>query len=91
MIFEAALLVETGRYRDYDSLVVVRCSRQDQIERLMSRSALTEEEALARIDAQLPLKNKLEVADHVIDTSVPPEETRNQTEEVFRRLTVSAR
>ena len=88
MIFEAALLVETGMYREYDRLVVVRCSREEQLRRLLSRSSLTADGALARIEAQFPLEKKLAVADHVIDTSVPLEETRKQTEELFRKLTV---
>ncbi len=88
MIFEAALLVETGMYREYDRLVVVLCSREEQLRRLLSRSTLTMDDALARIEAQFPLERKLAVADHVIDTSVPLEETRKQTEELFRKLTV---
>ncbi len=88
MIFEAALLVETGMYREYDCLVVVRCSREDQLRRLLGRSALAVESAEARIDAQLPLEEKLAVADYVIDTSIALEETRKQTEELFRILTV---
>ena len=88
MIFEAALLVETGMYREYDSLVVVRCSREDQLQRLLSRGVLTVDGAMARIEAQLPLSRKLEVADYVIDTSTPLEESRDQTGEVFRKLTV---
>lgn len=88
MIFEAALLVETGIYREYDCLVVVRCSRKEQLRRLLARFALAVATAEARIDAQYPLERKLAVADHVIDTSVPLEETRKQTEELFRKLTV---
>lgn len=88
MIFEAALLVETGLYREYDSLVVVRCSREEQLERLLSRGILTVDGAMARIEAQLPLSRKLAVADHVIDTSTSPEQSRIQTEQVFRKLAV---
>ena len=90
MIFEAALLVETGAYTDYDSLVVVRCSREEQLQRLLSRGELSVDGAMARIGSQFPLDRKLEVADYVIDTSTSPEESRSQTEEVFRKLTVSS-
>ncbi|MBD3868481.1 MAG: dephospho-CoA kinase [Acidobacteria bacterium] len=88
MIFEAALLVETGMYREYDSLVVVSCSREEQLERLLSRGFLTVDGARARIEAQLPLSRKLAVADYVIDTSTSPEQSRIQTEKVFRKLAV---
>lgn len=88
MIFEAALLVETGIYREYDSLVVVSCSREEQLQRLLSRGLLTVDGAMARIEAQLPLERKLAVADYVIDTSTSPERSRTQTAEVFRKLAV---
>ena len=88
MIFEAALLVETGMYREYDSLVVVSCSREEQLERLLSRGFLTVDGAMARIEAQLPLSRKLAVADYVIDTSTSQEQSRIQTEKVFRKLAV---
>lgn len=88
LVFEAALLVETGLYRDYDSLIVVRCSREEQLQRLLARGRLTVDGAMARIGSQLPLSRKLEVADFIIDTSVGPGETRKRTEEVFRELVV---
>jgi dephospho-CoA kinase len=88
MIFEAALLVETGIYREYDNLVVVSCSREEQLKRLLSRGTLTVDGAMARIEAQFPLERKLAVADHVIDTSTSLEKSRKQTEKVFRRLLV---
>ena len=67
-LFEAALLVETGHYRDFHRLIVVRCSRETQIRRLLARDGLSTDEAEARIDSQTALENKLAVADYVIDT-----------------------
>jgi dephospho-CoA kinase len=86
MIFEAALLVETGVYKEYDRLIVVKCSREDQLRRLLQREQLSIDAAMARISSQLPLEKKLEVADHVIDTSVSLEETRRMTAQVYRSL-----
>jgi len=86
MIFEAALLVETGAYKEYDRLIVVKCSRDDQLRRLLQRGQLSIDAAMARISSQLPLEKKLAVADHVIDTSVSLEETRRMTAEVYRSL-----
>jgi dephospho-CoA kinase len=86
MIFEAALLVETGVYKEYDRLIVVKCSRDDQLRRLLKRDQLSVDAAMARISSQLPLEKKLEVADHVIDTSVGLEETRHITTEVYQSL-----
>lgn len=71
-VVEAALLVETGSYRAYDVLVVVFCSREQQLARAVSRG-MAEERALALIDAQVALSRKRELADVVIDNCDPPD------------------
>ena len=76
-VVEASLLVETGSYRAYHVLVVVVCSREQQLERAVSRG-MAEARALALIDAQRPLEDKREVADVVIDNSGPPEDLERQ-------------
>lgn len=85
-LFDAALLVETGAFREFERLVVVCCARETQIERMIHRDGLSRDEALARIEAQAPLERKVALADYVIDTDGPRENTRRQTEAVFRRL-----
>ncbi|HXV74869.1 MAG TPA: dephospho-CoA kinase [Candidatus Polarisedimenticolaceae bacterium] len=90
-VFDAALLVETGAYRDYDRLIVVRCPPQVQILRLVRRAGLTEQEARARIAAQAPLADKLVVADYVIDTGGTLQQTIEHTHRVWRLLERDAR
>lgn len=85
-VVDAALLVESGAHRDLHQLVVVRCSRDVQLQRLMARSGLSAEEALARIDSQASLEDKLAAADYIIDTDTTLRETRHQTEQVYARL-----
>jgi len=89
-VFDAALLVETGAYRDYARLIVVRCSEPTQLRRLLARG-LDEPAARARIASQLPLAEKVAVADHVIDTEGPLVETRRRTAEVWDALVEDAR
>jgi len=86
VVVEAALVVETGRHREFDRLVVVRCARETQLDRLAQRGGLTPSEAEARIDAQAPLADKLAVADYVIDTGTSLSRTRRRTETVYRAL-----
>jgi len=85
-ILDAALLVETGAWRDLDRLIVVHCPPDVQLARLMKRNGLTADEARARIDAQAPLADKLARADYRIDTSGPLESTREQAAAVWREL-----
>jgi len=86
VVVDAALLVETGSHARFHRLVVVRCSRDAQLQRLMARSGLSAEEALARIESQSDLESKLAVADYVIDTDTTLRETRRETEQVYQRL-----
>ena len=85
-VVDAALLIESGGHGRFEKLVVVHCRPEVQLERLMRRNNLSREEAAARIAAQMPQEEKLRYADFKIDTSGSFEETRRQTEEVYREL-----
>jgi dephospho-CoA kinase len=85
-IVESALMVEVGTYKNYDRLIVVLCSPEVQLQRVQSRSGLSETDALARIRAQMPLQEKAKYADYVIDTSGTLEDTRRQVLEVSSKL-----
>jgi dephospho-CoA kinase len=86
VVVEAAILVETGRYKSFDRLIVATCSPEDQMERALQRPSYNKEEVLARLSRQLPLKEKLQVADYVIDTSGPKEATLEQVRKVYGSL-----
>jgi dephospho-CoA kinase len=84
--YEAALLCETGRDRELDRLLVVTADDQRRIERLMARSSLSRAEAEARLEAQMPQAEKAALADYLIDNSGSLEQTREQVEQVWRRV-----
>jgi len=86
VVVEAAILVETGSYRRFDRLIVVVCTLEQQVERAMKRSAYSKEEVLARLSRQLPLEEKVRVADYVIDTSGSKEHTLEQVKTVYDSL-----
>ena len=69
VIYVAAILIETGGHRQVEKLILVSCSRQQQIERAMRRPGATEKDVLARLERQLPLQEKRQFADYFIDTS----------------------
>lgn len=85
-IVEAAIMIETGSYRDYGKLIVAVCSREQEIERAMARDGSTREEVLERLDRQMPLEDKVKYADFVIDTSGSKDDTRAQVNDVYRSL-----
>ncbi len=85
-VTEAAILVETGSYREYDRLIVAFCRPEQQVERAMARDGLTREEVLDRMRQQLPLEEKVKYADYVVDTSGPKAGTAAQTRAVYNSL-----
>ncbi|HVO10519.1 MAG TPA: dephospho-CoA kinase [Vicinamibacteria bacterium] len=75
VVSEAALLVEAGAHLRFDRLVVVACSPEEQLRRLVRRDALPEAAARARIEAQMPIGEKRRYAHLVIDTDGTPAAT----------------
>ena len=86
VIYVVAILIESGAYREVDKIIVVRCEREQQIERAMARPGAIEAGVLARLERQMPLEKKLTFADYVIDTSGTREDTVRQTEVVYQNL-----
>jgi len=85
-VVEAAILIETGSYRDYARLLLAVCGKEQQIERAMARDGLTREEVLDRLSRQMPLEEKIQYADYVIDTSGTKEVTLARTRAVYESL-----
>lgn len=83
---EAALMVETGSYRLYPALVVVTCSPERQLARLVARDGGTEEEARRLVAAQLPLAEKEKVATYLIRNDGSLDDLRAQTLGVLQKL-----
>jgi dephospho-CoA kinase len=90
VVIEAPLLVEAGFHRQLDRLVVVWSRPKQQIERLSAGRGMSREEAEQRIAAQMPVEEKMRLADHVIDNSGSREETRRQVETLVKRLELEA-
>ena len=86
LVYESALLLESGIYREFEKIIVVYTSATEQLRRAMARDRLARLEAEKRIQSQFPLKEKLKVANYAIDSSGSLENTRANTMEVFHLL-----
>ena len=75
---DVPLLYECNMAQMFDRIMVVSAPRETQIARLLSRDGLSREDAERRIDAQMPLAQKCALADAVINTDGPMENTRAQ-------------
>ncbi|OWF35365.1 dephospho-CoA kinase domain-containing protein-like [Mizuhopecten yessoensis] len=86
-VLDIPLLFETGKVLPYVTYtVVVNCSEDQQLERLMKRNKLTEEEARGRIEAQMPLAQKVKAATYVVDNSGSLISTEKQVRGLHRDL-----
>ena len=65
------LLYETGGEKLCDRVVVVACSKEIHLERLMKRTKMDQSSAAAIIAAQMPLEEKIRRADHVVWNNGP--------------------
>ena len=80
IVLDIPLLYEAGYETHCDAVMVVYTTEAVQLERLMARNNLTEEEALNRIASQEPIETKKDRADIVIDNNGPLNHTYEQVE-----------
>jgi dephospho-CoA kinase len=88
IIKDIPLLLEIGpeiAHMLVQKIIVVYCSPEVQLTRLIARG-MTEEDARNRIKNQIPVKEKLQFADFVINNDGSLEETRKQAQNVYSQL-----
>lgn len=91
LLVDVPLLLEVGLAERFDKVVVVYVGEDVQINRLLQRDKVSEEEAKQALKVQMALSKKVERADYVIDNSGTMEETRRQVEKVWQELLAIAR
>jgi len=90
IMYDAALLIEAGAHRRMDRIIVVTADEGTQVRRLMQRNTLSEHDALKRIRAQMPLAEKIKLADYVIDGTATRERVRQDVKRIYEELKRSA-
>ena len=88
---DVPLLIEGRRQDLVDVIVVVTASPENQLQRLLARSMeqrrpLSLEEAQARINAQMPLSEKVKYAHVVIDNNGAPGALSHQVDQLWVEL-----
>jgi len=88
IVFDIPLLVESGRWRSQmDRVLVVDCSPQTQVDRVVARSGLKPEEVMAIIGAQAGRLQRLTAADVVIcNEGLSLEQLRDNVVQAGRRF-----
>jgi dephospho-CoA kinase len=86
VVLDIPLLFEAKMEDFCDVIICVYVDEIIQIERLIKRNNLTEEEALKRINSQMPLSEKCKISDYVIDNSKERDYTFEQFNEIFKKI-----
>lgn len=80
------LLFETGFDEMFDKIIFVAADENLRLDRLMKRNNLTKEDALLRINAQMPQEEKIKKSDFVIDNNSDLENLEKQTSILITKL-----
>ena len=85
-VADIPLLFEVEREKDFDAVIVVAVDPGTQLKRVVQRDGMSEHEARKRLQAQLPIDDKVRRADYVIRTDDSLVETDRQVKRVVEQL-----
>ena len=85
-IADIPLLYEVGLDKEYDAVIVTACTPQNQVRRIMARDNLDAAEVQRRLEAQLPIEDKVRRANYVVDTNGSLVQTNAQVHKLYQQL-----
>ena len=83
VILEAALLIETGNYRNVDRVVVISCQDEERIRRLIKRDGMQRRDIEKRLEVQMQLDDKLKCADFLLKNDGSIAELEHQVQNLY--------
>mgnify|MGYP003447644128 FL=1 len=83
VIMDIPLLFESKLTHMVEETILVYVTKETQLKRLMERDGYMEADALARIHAQMPIDEKKELADYIVDNNGPLSETIEQMKQIM--------
>jgi len=87
VIKEAAILFESGSYKDCDIIITVVAPLENRISRVLGRDKTSRENVLKRIDSQWTDDQRVSKSDYVIENISLPE-TQKQVDKILKKLTI---
>ena len=85
-VLDVPLLFETGMDVLCDECWTLSASEETQVQRIMERDGLSEDQARARISSQMTMEERNSRADRVISSERPIEKTRSELASLFNQL-----
>lgn len=87
VIYEAAILFESGSYKDCDLIISVTAPLESRIQRVILRDKTTREDVLKRINVQWNDNQRIAKSDYVIE-NIDPELTKNDVQTILKILNI---
>lgn len=87
VIYEAAILFESGRYKDCDIIITVTAPIESRIQRVIKRDKTTRELVLKRINAQWTDEKRISKSDFVIE-NIAIEPTKLEIDRILKILKI---
>ena len=87
IIYEAAILFESGSYKDCEKIITVTAPMESRIQRVMQRDKTTRENVLKRINMQWTDDQRIAKSDFVIE-NINPEITKSKVGEILKILKI---
>jgi dephospho-CoA kinase len=84
VVLDIPLLFESKLTHMVEKIILVYVNAEIQLKRLMSRNQLLESDAMARIQSQMPLIEKIKLADAVIDNNGTIDDTKKQLIQILK-------
>jgi dephospho-CoA kinase len=88
VIYEAAILFESGNYKDFDFIITITAPLETRIDRVIKRDHTTREQVLKRIDAQWTDEQRISKSDFVIE-NIDSETAKMKIEEILKILMIN--
>lgn len=86
VILDAPTLIENKMHEEMDYVILVCADNSVQIRRVMERDKLSKVEAVSRINSQMPMEEKKEYANILIDNNGDLENTKRQVDDLIKFL-----
>jgi dephospho-CoA kinase len=90
VIVDAALLIESGNYKKMDKVIVVNSDKKNQIDRIIARSQMSQDEVITRINNQMPSEEKVRYADFILENSLDKDSLRSKVIDIYEKLVLLA-
>ncbi|RPF55391.1 dephospho-CoA kinase [Aquisalibacillus elongatus] len=85
VVLDIPLLFESELFDYVDKVLVVYVDPETQMERLMERDQSSREDAKSRIDAQIPITEKKERSDAIVDNTGTIANSQEQLEHILKK------